>query len=118
MLVSVKGVWLHHSEGVSALVVCEDSVNLREEDTLRVMLENFYKKKQPGFAHLAIRVEGKIIYFRSKPNCKRLPPSDGEMIALLKAINCYPREVLTKAHIKKKPRSMSPASSDESLATV
>jgi len=115
MMISAVGVWLRPSEGVVASVICEDSVNLREEDTLRVMLENFYKKKNPGFAHLAIRVEGKIIFFRSKPNCNRLPPSDGETIALLKAINCYPREVLK---IKKKSRSMSPASSDESLATA
>lgn len=100
MIVSATGLWLRPSEGVVAWVICEEGIDLKEEDTLRAMLENFYTKKNPPFARLAIRVEGKKIFFRSKPNCKR-PPNDEEVIALLKAINCYPRETLTRAQLKK-----------------
>lgn len=99
MIVSAQGLWLRPSEGVVASIICDTSVNLKEEDTIRTMLGNFYTKKNPKFAHLAVRVEGKMIFFRSKPNCKR-PPNDEEVIAILKAINCYPRETITRSHIK------------------
>jgi len=102
MILSATGLWLRPSEGVVAWVICDTSINLKEEDTLRVMLENFYTKKNPPFARLAIRVEEKKIFFRSKPNCKR-PPNDEEVIVILKAINCYPREILTGTQLKKSP---------------
>lgn len=87
-------------EGLIASVICESSVSLNEEDGIREILVRFYTTRT-DLVRPAVRVDGTMILFQVRPNCKH-PHTEEDIEAVLKATNCYPADEKPKRAATKK----------------
>ncbi len=94
MLVPAEMVWFPSGDQVT-YVMCAREINFFEEQIIRKILDNYYKKKRPNFSKLAFEINGKMISFRPIRCPNKQPPNKEEVIMVLKAIDCYPREKMT-----------------------
>ena len=100
-MINVKEVNIHTYATPIACVVCEETVDLREEDRLRKMLCHYYEREKPEFSRVAIQILGSVILFRVMPNCKRSPNKE-DVGVILRALNLVNGPV-PKLAAKKRP---------------
>ena len=100
-MIVIKQVSIDTNATIIAHVQCEDPIGLNEEDRIRKMLGNFYAKEKRDFARVAVQIAGAAILFRTISNCKR-PPTHEEIAMVLRAINCFTPNAISRPSHKKR----------------